>query len=124
MLLALAKQFLDGIERGSSAGVPFTGQCSVRENGAPLSGCQASIEYGEFHRDVAFRDRRDWIVDAERGVVVVLAYRDVPGGNNPVPYTLLAPVVFSIENGRIHRVELIEKTAPYGLKPGWPAQPS
>jgi hypothetical protein len=124
VLLALAKQYLDGIERGSSAGVPFTGQCSVRENGAPLSGCQASIEYGEFHRDVAFRDRRDWIVDAERGVVVVLAYRDVPGGNNPVPYTLLAPVVFSIENGQIHRVELIEKTAPYGLKPGWPAQPS
>jgi hypothetical protein len=123
-LLAAAKQYLDSIEQHRSAAPSFASDCSSRENGARLSGCAQAIDSGAFNHIAAIRDRRNWIADEERGVVVVLGYQDIPGADKGVPYSLLSPIVLSIENGKIRRVVLIEKTAPYGLKPGWPAQPS
>jgi hypothetical protein len=123
-LLAAARQYLDSIEQHRSAGPSFAADCSTRENGARLSGCAQAIDSGAFNHIAAIRDRRNWIADEERGVVIVLGYQDIPGADKGVPYTLLSPAVLSIENGKIRRVELIEKTAPYGLTPGWPAQSS
>ncbi len=75
-------------------------------------------------------------MDEERGVVVLVSYKDIPGTvksfevTNPVrkvsyptsqgiPYSLISPAVLKIENGRIRRIEVIDKTGPYGMKSGW-----
>jgi hypothetical protein len=39
-----------------------------------------------------------------------------------IPYSLLSPTVIKIENGKIRRIETIDKTAPYGVKSGWQSQ--
>jgi hypothetical protein len=79
------------------------------------------------------RDTRDWLVDEDRGVVVLVSYEDIPGtaksfaaknsgstvsypSSQGIPYTLLTATVLKIENGKIRRIETLAKSAPYGLK--------
>ena len=36
-----------------------------------------------------------------------------------IPYSLISPTVLKIENGKIRRIETLDKSAPYGMKSGW-----
>ena len=155
-MVEIANQYLDSLQEKKSAVAPYAPDCSRRENGVqttrdahagpldenakdfhPFSlGCADLVDSGFFSYIAGIRDRRDWVVDEERGVVVLVSYKDIPGTvksfevTNPVrkvsyptsqgiPYSLISPAVLKIENGRIRRIEVIDKTGPYGMKSGW-----
>ncbi len=154
-MMARANEYFDSIKEKKSATAPFAPDCSRRENGvqttrdaqAPLLdpdvrdfqpfglGCAELVDSGFFSYIGDIRDRRAWLVDEERGVVVFVSYTDVPGtvksfdpqGRGPVtypatqgiPYTLLSPTIIKIENGKIRRIESLDKSAPYGMKSSW-----
>jgi hypothetical protein len=67
---------------------------------------------------------------------VLVGYKDIPGtvksfdatnastkvafpASQGIPYSLVSPTVLKIENGKIRRIEVLDKTAPYGMKSGW-----
>lgn len=155
-MLQIANQYLDSLAQNKSEGVPFAPDCSRRENGVqttrdakapaldpnakdfhPFSlGCAELVDSGFFRYVESIRDRRDWVVDEERGVVMLVGYEDIPGtvksfeaknststvsypASQGIPYTLLSPTAIKIENGKIRRIETIDKSAPYGMKSGW-----
>jgi len=155
-MIQIANQYFDSVVQQSSAGVPFAPDCSRRENGVqttrdatasaldpnakdflPYSlGCAELVDSGFFSNIASIRDRRDWVVDEERGVVMRVGYTDIPGTvksfkarnststvsfptSQGIPYTLLSPTAIKIENGKIRRIETIDKSAPYGMKSGW-----
>ncbi|MEP7245269.1 MAG: hypothetical protein ABI885_16555 [Gammaproteobacteria bacterium] len=155
-MLEIANQYFDAVDQRKSAAAPFAPDCSRRENGAqttrdaqapaldpnakdfhPFSlGCEELIDSGYFSYVADIRDRREWVVDEERGVVVLVGYKDIPGTTKSfaarnststvsyptsqgIPYTLLSPTAIKIENGKIRRIEVLDKTVPYGMKPEW-----
>ena len=155
-MVEIANQYFDSVVQKSSAGVPFAPDCSRRENGVqtthdakasaldpnakdflPYSlGCAELVDSGFFSNIASIRDRRDWVVDEEHGVVMLVGYTDIPGTvksfkarnststvsfptSQGIPYTLISPTAIKIENGKIRRIETIDKSAPYGMKSGW-----
>jgi hypothetical protein len=154
-MVEIANQYFDGIQKKQSAGIAFAPDCSRRDNGAqttrdarapafdpevknflPYSlGCGELVDSGFFSNIAAIRDRREWLVDEERGVVVLLGYTDIPGTvksfeakntgavkyptSQGIPYSLISPTFLKIENGKIRRIETLDKSAPYGMKSGW-----
>ncbi len=152
-MLEIAHHYLDAVQQRKSDAAPFAPDCSRRENGvqtthdakaAPLDdkakdfvpfnlSCTDLVDSGFFSYLANTRDARDWLVDEQRGVVVLVSYEDVPGtaksfaaknsgstvsypSSQGIPYTLLTATVLKIENGKIRRIETIAKSAPYGLK--------
>jgi hypothetical protein len=81
------------------------------------------------------RARRYPVVDEERGLVYGVVMFDHPGDqltvdvpdagtiNVPptyrVPSSFFVPVLFKIENGKIMRIELLERAVAYGTPTGW-----
>ena len=154
-MVEIANQYFDAIQQKASAGVPFAPDCSRRENGVqtthdaksgPLTGesknflpfnlsCDELVDSGFFSNIASIRDRRTWLVDEERGVIVATGYVDVPGTvksfeaknggtvsyptTQGIPYSLLSPTILKIEKGKIRRIETLDKSAPYGMKSGW-----
>lgn len=151
-MLEIANQYFDSLQQHKGDVAPFAPDCSRRDNGTQTTrdakaaaldanakefvpfnlGCAELIDSGFFSNIAAVRDRRDWIVDEERGVVALVGYQDIPGTvksfapknsrvtvsyppSQGIPYTLLTPTVLKIENGKIRRVETAAKTAPYGM---------
>ena len=155
-MVQIANQYFDSIKQKNSAVAPYAPDCSRRENGVqtthdakagpidpnakdyhPFSlGCDELADSGFFSYIADIRDRREWVVDEERGVVMLVGYKDIPGTvksfdaknagttvafpvSQGIPYSLVSPTVLKIENGKIRRIEAIDKTAPYGMKSGW-----
>jgi hypothetical protein len=97
-------------------------------------GCAEQFKLGYFNFVRRVRDRRFVAVDRERGLAMVIAELDEPGGKyntfkladrreittGPArPTSLLAFEVYKIEGGKIRRVEEAQITVPYGMLSGW-----
>ncbi len=80
------------------------------------------------------RGRRDLVVDEDRGLVLALAMIDHTGavktlaaapGKPALPSNLLTPstdmtlALFKVQNGRIVRIEALERPVPFGMTTGW-----
>jgi hypothetical protein len=162
IMAAAANRYFDGMERGSSAGVPLGADCIRRDNGVRTTGnpdapapdpgnpgfkpwalgCAAQLDGGVFRGVLRVR-RRIWVVNEDRGLVMAAAMVDrgaVPTpppvtttkkkkakakrGSTPPPppatlSTELMGVVFKMSQGRITRIEAIERPAPNDMGLGW-----
>ena len=97
-------------------------------------GCAEQFNLGYFNFVRRVRDRRFVAVDRERGLAMVIAEIDEPGGKyntfkladgreittGPArPTTIQVFEVYKIEGGKIRRVEEAQITVPYGMLSGW-----
>jgi hypothetical protein len=97
-------------------------------------GCAAQLDSGFFHYVSAVRDRHALVVDEDRGLVLEIAMVDhtgavktipTPAGQVSLPSNLLTPstdmmvAVFKMSNGRIERIEALDRAVPYGMTTGW-----
>ena len=157
MLLAITHRYFDAVEQGRGREVAFAGQCDRRENGVQATnrpkasmvpidpakpgfhpfifGCTEQVKSGFTKYVARIRDRRQPIVDDERGLVFLVAYFDIPGtvrrvdvpkvgpitypSTLGVPYTLISPHVFKIEGGKIRQIEALGRAAPYRMRSAW-----
>ena len=156
IMTAAANRYFDGVEHGSSAGVPLGPDCVRRDNGVRTTGnpalppdpadpalkpfalgCAAQLDSG-FFRGVLKVRRRIVVVDEDRGLVMAVAMVDHaapvasepepakkkkrPRTPPPAPQTLstdLMGVVFKMSQGRITRIEAIERPAANDMTFGW-----
>jgi hypothetical protein len=123
---------------------PFDPACERTENGISTTsghfgsarvaqGCQAQFELGYFRINKRVRDRRYFIIDEERGVVVATGffdhdnsfdrYRTTDGKQRETllkwPNSLSLMEAFKIRNGQIYRVEAIFTYVPYFMPSPW-----
>jgi hypothetical protein len=98
-------------------------------------GCEAQISTGAFTYITDIKNRRVLIADEKKGLVVgfsmfwhrsdVKTYKvkGVPGIDTAPSFqgtfNLPAMHIFKIKKGKIHEIEAIGFTMPYGSKSGW-----
>jgi hypothetical protein len=97
-------------------------------------GCAAQIDSGFFGYLTGVRARRAVVADDETGLVLVVAMLDHAGtvktlttaeGQAAVPPELSTPstdlvaAVFKVKDGRISRIETIQRPMPFGAGSGW-----
>ena len=97
-------------------------------------GCAEQFGLGTFNFVRRVRDRRFVAVDRERGLVMVIAEADEPGGRYATfklsdgremtagasrPTTIAAFEMYKIEGGKIRRIEAVQHDVPYGMLSGW-----
>ncbi|KAI1843236.1 hypothetical protein JX266_010590 [Neoarthrinium moseri] len=132
----LMSAYFDGLERHSSAGVPFSAHCLRRDNFATQQNvsCAAQMkDYGAapnglFNGTSAVRDRRVLTVDAQKGVLAVAMVDNLATESGQasavqerVPGTYMTPQLIKIENGAISRIEGMVKWMPLGYSSVWAA---
>jgi len=150
-LIAAGNAYFDGIERSDGAIIPVTEDCARIENGTqttrntavggrpgfPLWGMPvaAQITTGYYAYIEAIRDRRVPLVDAERGLVLMVVCFDHPGDVKSVtvkgqgaielpaftqkPSTALIAEIFQVRDGKIAGIEAVLDFFPYGMRTGW-----
>jgi hypothetical protein len=98
-------------------------------------GCAAQFDSHFYGVISKVRERRYPLVDEERGLLYAIVLFDHPGDKPKVqvpgvgevtvpptyrvPSSFLVPAVFKIRNGRIARMDLLERVVPYGMESGW-----
>lgn len=139
IMTAAANRYFDALQTGSTAGVPLGADCIRRDNGVTTTsaalGCAAQIDTGLFRGILRVR-RRILVVDEDRGLVLAAAMIDhgvappppkkrpklkkgeVPPVQ-PAQSTDLMGVVFKMSDGRITRIEAIERPVANDAPLGW-----
>ena len=136
IMTAAANRYFDGMEKSSSLGVPLGADCVRRDNGVRAElGCAAQLDGGVF-RSVSQVRRRVVVVDEDRGLVMAVALVDHgPPASAPkkkkkpkqpvvpaaaiTPSTELAGAIFKMSEGKITRIETLERPVPYGMASVW-----
>jgi hypothetical protein len=139
IMTAAANRYFDAMETRSSAGVPIGADCIRRDNGVQTTtqavGCAAQLDTGWFTQVLQVR-RRVAVVDEERGLVMAIAMVDhgarpeppkkklkpkkgAPPEPLPVTSTDLMGVVFKMSEGKITRIEAIDRPVAKGQDLGW-----
>jgi hypothetical protein len=122
--------YFEGMENPpGSVEVPFSEECNRTENGLQTTnnfsqgdtgflaaGCKEQFDTG-LVQVFTTPERRFWMVDEERGIVVGMFIFAINGGHNAVPIAEF----FKIKNGQIYEVEAIGVSSelPYGARSGW-----
>lgn len=148
--IAAADSYFVGLDEATDKGVAFAPDCIRHENGTQLTSnpglgidiaklnCQQQFATGFSEFITGLRDRR-WIVDEETGVAMSVLFFDhsgtvktvalKDGTTMVVPYPFNRPYsfelfeAFKIDGGRIHEIEAILTSVPYGMSSGWKGQP-
>ena len=152
----LVEHYFDALEQARGGQVAFAEDCERRDNGVRSTnnpelasafdavtpafhpyalGCAQQLASGLFRYIGRIRDRRELLVDEERGLVFVVAYFDIPGNVPSVdvagigtvglpailraPYTLVSPELFRIEDGKIRQIEAVNLPAAFGARSAW-----
>ena len=149
-IIATADAYFVGLGKATDKVVPFADDCIRRENGMQTTSnpnfgndmakksCREQFATGFSAFITGQRDRR-WIVDEETGVAMAILFFDhagtvkqvklADGTTMEVPYPFTRPYsfqlfeAFKIADGKIHQVEALLNTVPYGMKSGWTGQP-
>jgi hypothetical protein len=131
---------------------PFDDNCNRLENGLQTTnnpelaktipranlGCAQQFKLGNYRYDDRVRDRRFFLVDEERGLIMTAGFIDHAGrldgftltDGTPVkssmhtPSTLCFLELFKIRGGKIQQVESIFIGAPYNMPSPWIQYPS
>lgn len=151
----IVNQYTDGFASHDGGQVPFAGECRYRINGHPVTGnedapavdpefpeyrpysmsCAEQLDSGTFGFISGYRDRKELVVDVEKGLLMDLLIFDVPDPAAPVqvagvgdvmlpevaigPYSMLVARMFRLENGEITNIEAVSLPVPYGMESGW-----
>ncbi len=144
-----ADGYLDGVSGGDAGLIPVADDCVRIENGVqtvllppgrpvvpggepnpvPTMGVAQQVRAGHTRHIAAARDRRLYLTDPDRGLVLVAFFFDHPGkvrgwsGRAPfvAPNSMPAWEVFKVRGGLIRHIEAIISVFPYGTRWGWPA---
>jgi hypothetical protein len=97
--------------------------------------CAAQLDSHYYSVIETIRGRRFPIVDEEHGLVFAVVMFDHPGvatsvdvpgvgkvavpATYRVPSSFIVPILFKIQDGKIVRIEALERVVPYGMSPGW-----
>ena len=129
--------------RRSSVGVPLGADCVRRDNGVAIAGaCAAQLDTGALGSIAEVR-RRILVVDEDRGLVMAVAMVDHgPPVTDSKPKkkkkkakgaaaqpaaaplsTELVGAVFKMSEGKITRIETLERPVAPGLASAWGEQP-
>jgi hypothetical protein len=143
VLIRVVDSYFEGIERDSSAGVPFHPECDRIENGvqttrnpAFLGGLGAAEQFDRklFAYIERVRARRYPLADTETGQVLAIAFLDVPGTVTSIeaggrrielpahirkPRSTLLFELFRVEAQQIRAIEAFMHNLPYGASSGW-----
>jgi hypothetical protein len=131
---------------------PFDDNCNRVENGLQTThnpdlmktipvanlGCAQQFKLGNYRYDTRLRDRRFFLVDEERGLVMTAAFIDHSGAlenftltdGTPIqspmrtPTTLCLLEMFKIRGGKIQQIEAVFIGVPYNMPSPWIQYPS
>ena len=143
-MIAIADSYFDTVEfNDGQVLAPFDEDCGRLENGISttskdsstsggnaasiVEGCEAQFELGIYRINKRVRERRYWIVDEERGVVVASGFFDhanefdrylLTDGSEMMtalkwPNSVNLLEAFRIRDAKIHRIEAVFGYAPY-----------
>jgi hypothetical protein len=142
-LIRAVDAYFEGIERDSSAGVPFHPECDRIENGVQTTrnpaflgglGAAEQLDRKLFAYIERVRGRRYPLADTETGQVLAIVFLDVPGTVTSLevagrrielpphmrkPRSTLLFERFQVDGGRIRAVEAFMHNLPYGASSGW-----
>jgi len=142
-LVRVVDAYFEGIERDSSAGVPFHPACQRIENGLQMTsnpavlgglGVAEQFDHKVFAYIERVRARRYPLADVETGQVLAIVFLDVPGTVTSIelggrrielpphirkPRSTLLFELFTVESGRIRAIEAFMHNLPYGASAGW-----
>jgi hypothetical protein len=159
----LVNAYFDAMQQGRGGVVALADDCERRDNAEPSThnveltamfeapdtpghefhpyrmSCAQQLGDGFFRYIGRIRDRRELLVDEERGLIFVTVYVDIPGNvtsmdvagigkvNLPAsmrtPCTLVSPQLFRIEGGQIRRIEAVNLPAAFGARSTWLPRP-
>jgi hypothetical protein len=135
-LVHAANQYFEGMELDNGSIVPFADDCNRTENGLqttnnpdlkPPPGSGGGVDFGSMGCKQQFNgagvgifetpERRLWLVDEERGIVLGLFTFGIKGGLIAIPIA----EGFKIKSGQIHEIEAIgiSDALPFGSSTGW-----
>jgi hypothetical protein len=151
-LIALADGYFSTLQLND--GVLFTSfddDCNRTENGLPTThnpdlqkiipvaglGCAQQFKLGNYRYDTRVRDRRFFLVDEERGLIMTSGFIDHAGtledftltDGTPVksrmrtPSTLCFLELFKIRGGKIQQIESVFIGVPYNMPSPWMHDP-
>lgn len=145
-MIAITNSYFEGLEQATGKLTPFDPDCARIENGVVSANnpsgtpmqkmtCGQQFDTGFSTFITSVRERRFPIVDEERGLVYAIIFFDHAGRVRTVnmangttftvpppydtPYTFLIGELFKIKNGRIHQIEAVLLSVPYGMPSGW-----
>ena len=139
IMTAAANRYFDGMVWRSSGGIPLGPDCVRRDNGVAAAGtCAAQLDGGAFGRIAEVR-RRVLVVDEDRGRVMAMALvnhgppatdakakkkkkkaKGDAAQDAPAPLsTELMGAVFKMSEGKIVRIETLERPVAAGLTSVW-----
>jgi hypothetical protein len=147
--------YYEGVEQRDGSIVPFGEKCVERVNGVTVTnaadaaapdpafptfrpdslGCADRLSSRYFSNIKLIRNKRSWVADDERGLVLDIALLDIPDVQRTVmvpnvgtvtrpmlttgPYSMMQASLFKVEDGKIERVESAIRPVPYGMTSGW-----
>ena len=148
-LRAVADSYFDTVElNDGTVFAPFDQDCGRTENGISTTaasggigaagiapGCEAQFRLGIYRINKRVRERRYFLIDEERGVVVATGFFDHANGFDSYqttdgktmktalkwPNTISLMEAFKIRDGKIWRVEAIFTYVPYSMPNPWAA---
>jgi len=120
-------------------GTKTTNNAAVEFTAVGALGCEEQFRQGNYRYDDRLRARRFPLVDEERGLVLASGFIDHSGQldeytlsdgtlvNSPIryPHSFYLLELFKIDDGKIHQIEAVFVTVPYGMGSPWlsPALP-
>jgi len=120
-------------------GTKTTNNAAVEFTAVGALGCEEQFRQGNYRYDDRLRARRFPPVDEERGLVLASGFIDHSGQldeytlsdgtlvNSPIryPHSFYLLELFKIDDGKIHQIEAVFVTVPYGMGSPWlsPALP-
>ena len=150
-LRAVADSYFSTVElNDGTVFAPFDADCGRTENGisttagngigaaAIAQGCEAQFKLGIYRINKRVRERRYFLIDEERGVVVATGFFDHANGFDSYqttdgktmktalkwPNSISLMEAFKIRNGKIWRVEAIFTYVPYFMHNPWALAPA
>jgi hypothetical protein len=151
-LRAVADSYFDTVElNDGTVFAPFDPDCGRTENGISTTaasggmgaaniapGCEAQFRLGIYRINKRVRERRYFLIDEERGVVVATGFFDHANSFDTYqttdgktmhtalkwPNSISLMEAFKIRNGKIWRIEAIFTYVPYSMHNPWAQAPA
>ena len=151
----IAASYYTGLELADASRAALADNCARRENGVMATGvadaaapdtnypdfrpaalgCAAQLDSNYLSYFERIRDRRSFVADPSTGLVLDLAFLDVPNDKPSVevagvgavalpfastgPYTMMMTQLYKIRDGKIVHIEAATRPVPYGAGSGW-----